>query len=287
MKARVRALLSVAALAGLLLLPGGALACACCSNAGEYHIGFGAPGERELGLLRRVRFAGTARLFLTEAGLEESARGLAHHAENYTLSGSLVGRVWRLTFREGSASGTLDLPMPAKMLSYRADIHDGQTSPGGGPLLYKEWRFEGQAGGTGLFRQGIVAPTRYFLVLQGRGNACDNAEDFTHWRLKITGKKADYAFFGELGRPRPEAAKTAAAGYRIEPEDQLDIRIDAMHIYSPRIDVDARGMIDLPFTGEVRAAGRTAAELAAELERALARFLKAPKVHVRVLGPGG
>jgi hypothetical protein len=41
-------------------------------------------------------------------------------------------------------------------------------------------------------------------VLQGRGNSCDGAEDFTHWQLKIAGKKADYAFYGELGAPVPE-----------------------------------------------------------------------------------
>jgi hypothetical protein len=41
-------------------------------------------------------------------------------------------------------------------------------------------------------------------VLQGRGNSCDTAEDFTHWRLKITGNKADYAFYGELSTPVPD-----------------------------------------------------------------------------------
>ncbi|PWT83255.1 MAG: hypothetical protein C5B44_00905, partial [Acidobacteria bacterium] len=80
-------------------------------------------------------------------------------------------------------------------------IHDGKVNGGGGPLLYKEWRFEGLVNGTGFFQPGIIAPTKYFLVLQGRGNGCDNAEDFTHWRLEITGKKAGYALYGELGKP--------------------------------------------------------------------------------------
>jgi hypothetical protein len=191
-------------LASLLFMPSSVWACACCSNTGAYHIGFRKPAAHELSLLKRMRFGGTAYLFLTEAGLEEDAQGLASPAENYSLSGSFVGNVWRLTFREGGKSGALNLPLPAKMLSYAADIHDGQTSGGGGPSLYKEWRFEGQVSGTGFFRAGIVAPTRYFLVLQGRGNGCDNAEDFTHWRLAITGRKADYAFYGELGEPTPE-----------------------------------------------------------------------------------
>ncbi|MGI8641023.1 MAG: hypothetical protein ACR2MG_13900 [Pyrinomonadaceae bacterium] len=67
------------------------------------------------------------------------------------------------------------------------------------PLLYKEWRFKGNVQiGNGFFQTSIVQPTTYFLVLQGRGNGCDNPEDFTHWRLEIAGKKASYAFFGEL-----------------------------------------------------------------------------------------
>jgi hypothetical protein len=151
--------------------------------------------------MQQVRFGGTAHLYLTEADLDESAKGLAHRAESYSVKGSLVGNVWRLEFSEGNKSGTLSLPLPPKVLSYAADIRDGQTSGGGGPLLYKEWRFEGHAQGTGFFRAGIVAPTKYFLVLQGRGNACQSAEDFRHWYLKITGRKADYAFYGELANP--------------------------------------------------------------------------------------
>jgi hypothetical protein len=194
-------LFSSAVLAGLLLLPASAWACACCSHTGAYHIGFDKPGEYELNLLKQMRFDGTAYLFLTEADMEESAKGLAHRAEHYTLSGSLVGNSWKLTFREGGKSGTLSLPLPAKMLSYVADIRDGQTSDGGGPLLYKEWRFEGQVSGTGFFQPGVRGPAKYFLVLQGRGNGCTNAEDFSHWRLQVTGRNADYAFYGELAQP--------------------------------------------------------------------------------------
>jgi hypothetical protein len=202
-KARRLLLISWAVLACIALLPGRALACACCTNAGDYFIGFDKPSEYELGLMGGMRFGGAAHLYSTEAGPEESARGLDGAAETYAVSGSLVGRAWRLTFRDGNKTGTLSLPLPAKMLSYKADIRDGQTSPGGGPLLYKEWRFEGPVSGTGIFRAGIEGPTKYFLVLQGRGNACDDAENFKHWRLKVTGRKAEYAFYGELAGPSP------------------------------------------------------------------------------------
>jgi hypothetical protein len=86
------------------------------------------------------------------------------------------------------------------MESYQVDIHDGKQSGGGGPLLYKEWRFEGRVNGSGIFRSETVVPIRYYLVFQGRGNACDNAKDFANWRLEVSGKKAGYAFYGNLAQ---------------------------------------------------------------------------------------
>ena len=164
------------------------------------------PDEVKLGEMKRIRFGTKADLWTGEADAEVAAKGLTHPADTYSLSGSLVGNVWKLTFRDGEESGTLDLPLPVKMLRFAADIHDGRTKQPGypEPVLYKEWRFEGDANGTGVFKAGIVARTKYFLVLQGRGNSCDTAEDFTHWRLKITGNKADYAFYGELSAPIPD-----------------------------------------------------------------------------------
>ena len=213
MMARRGRLFWLAALALLLLLPGRAWACACCSNAGDYYVGLGRPDAFRVNLMKEMRFGGTAQLYLTEADMEEDTKGLAHRAERYAVSGSLVGGAWKLTFRDGNKSGTLSLPLPVRMSSYAADIRDGQTSPGGGPLLYKEWRFEGPVRGTGLFQPGVAAPARYVLVLQGRGNACENSEDFTHWRLQVTGRRADYAFYGELSNPnRPSAQWRSAAG---------------------------------------------------------------------------
>ena len=202
MKSRIQPLFSLAILASLLLCPSRAWACACCSEPGEYRISSGRPSSSDLSLVRAIRFGDTANLFLTEADLEEDAKGLAQPAETYSLNGSLVGRAWKLIFRDGSKSGILTLPLPMKMLSYAVDTRDGRTSAGGGPLLYKEWRFEGPVTGTGIFQAGTTSATKYFLVFQGRGNACDNAHDFTHWRLEITGKKAAYAFYGAFAPPK-------------------------------------------------------------------------------------
>ena len=194
--------LTLFALAALLSLPAESWACACCSNEGDYYVGTGRPSEYERSIVQQIRFGRTATLYTTEADPEETAKGVAHVAEKYALGGSLGGGAWRLTFRDGSKTGTLPLPLPARWTTYTADIHDGQTSPGGGPLLYKEWRFEGQVSGTGFFKAGIVGPTKYLLVLQGRGNGCQDALDFKHWRLQVSGRKAAYAFYGELADPQ-------------------------------------------------------------------------------------
>jgi hypothetical protein len=206
MKVRTRPLFSVAMWVALLLLPNRVWACACCAHPGEYQIDFVKPDEFKLSVIKRIRFGTKAELWTGEADPEVAAEGLAHPADSYSLTGSLVGNVWKLTFRNGDESGTLNLPLPAKTLRYAADIHDGRTIGGDSrkPLLYKEWRFEGEVNGTGVFKAGITARTKYVLVFQGRGNSCDGAEDFTHWQLKITGKKADYSFYGELGAPVPE-----------------------------------------------------------------------------------
>ena len=193
------------AIATLLLLPGRVWACACCAHPGEYRIEFVKPDEFKLGEMKRMLFGTKADLWTGEAEAEDAAKGLTHPADSYSLSGSLVGNVWKLTFRNGDESGTLNLPLPAKMLRFAADIHGELAKPGyPEPLLYKEWRFEGEVHGTGVFKDGITAGTKYVLVFQGRGNSCDGAENFTHWQLKITGKNADYSFYGELGAPVPE-----------------------------------------------------------------------------------
>jgi hypothetical protein len=185
----------------LLLSSTSALACACCSNDGEYSRSTGKIRDYELELIKQIRFGNQASLFTTARDLEEDSRGIVDPKLEYSLSDSLAGRIWRLMFKDDSRSGGLNLTLPSVMERVNVDLQDGQKSGGGGPLLYKEWRFQGLVSASGFFRSGIVGPTRFNLILQGRGNGCDNAEDFKSWRLEISGKKAQYAFYGKLGKP--------------------------------------------------------------------------------------
>jgi hypothetical protein len=173
-------------------------ACACCAEPGAYSISVKKPEKFELDELRKIRFA-TANLFTTAAG-EDNIKGISSVGENYSLNGLFQGSTWKLNLKDNKGRiGTLVLPMPTTAVAFAADIHDGKQGGAGGPLLYKEWRFKYKVqSGTGIFQMGIAPATEYFLVFQGRGNVCTQAEDFTHWRLEINGRKANYAFYGEL-----------------------------------------------------------------------------------------
>lgn len=184
--------------------------CACCAEPGTYMISTGKPQQYQLDLLRDVKFDQAAMLYMTEAGFE-NIRGLASIESEFDdpswmaspggldIISSFTGRKWTFSMKSPKGRpGRLALPVPAQMVTFKVDIHDGQGG-GNGPLLYKEFRFKGTvASGNGFFASSIVRPTSYFLVFQGRGNGCDNAEDFNNWNLEITGPKARYQFFGKL-----------------------------------------------------------------------------------------
>jgi hypothetical protein len=184
----------------LVLLADKAHACACCSDPGEYRLTTDEPSDYQLGQIQMLQFAATAQRYVTDAD-DEDTTGLVATLPEYGLLATVEPKRWRLAFRTADGkTGVLTLPLPSKITTLAADIRDGEKSGGGGPLLYKEWRFEGTATGEGIFQE---ASTHYTLIFQGRGNRCDNAEDFKHWRLELSGKKTACAFFGELVTANP------------------------------------------------------------------------------------
>lgn len=201
---KFRSTLLLVLLTVFFIFPTDAFACACCSEDGTYSIWTGKPDGYYLETLGNMKFAKDAELYMDAAGFD-NIKGIAGMTDDidflkFGLTDSFMAKTWKMNFKaKNGKTGTLVLPLPAQMVSFKADIHDGEKSGGGGPLLYKEWRFKGTVqSGNGIFAAGIMKPTAYFLVLQGRGNGCDNAEDYTHWRLEIGGKRADYKFTGKL-----------------------------------------------------------------------------------------
>jgi len=188
----------------LLSLSDSAFACACCSERGFRSTVVGALDDYQLGLLKDMKMADSAELYVDEAGFE-SIRGLAEldkefndgGLESIDLISSYLNNAWKVTIKTPKGkTGTLTLPRPAKVTVFKVDLFEKAE---GDPLLYKEFAFSGVVGsGTGAFKAGIAPATKYNLVFMGRGNMCDNAEDFQNWRLEVNGTKARYAFFGKM-----------------------------------------------------------------------------------------
>ena len=193
-----------------VMFTGNAFACACCAEPGTYYLRTSKPDSFYLGLLNEFTFAPKANLYITEAGFD-MIRGLdpikaedeateVSITEDFNLAAAFVNNnAWRFTFKSpGGKIGSLMLLMPAQMVSFKVDTHDEDGRPNG-PLLYKEFRFKGSVGSaTGFTRSGIVKGTTFFLVFQGRGNGCDEVQNFKDWRLEIDGPRASYAFYGKL-----------------------------------------------------------------------------------------
>ena len=86
--------------------------------------------------------------------------------------------------------------------------------------------------------------------------------------------------------PPPDAVATSdirAPEYRIVAQDVLEVTVLQVPELSKSVTVDNKGVIALPFLGEVPVAAKTPQEVSAELTRRLgAGFMKDPQVTVRV-----
>lgn len=175
-----------------------AFACACCAEPGEWYEGTGRLEPYEIEEFRSVKFDKTASVYTTAAGFE-GMKGFPVEYESFNLSASMSPRLsLTLVFKgERGETGSLVLPLPRVATSFGADLHD-MPEGSAGPILYKEWRFNGLASGTGIFKKSVVRGTKFKLILQGRGNNCLSSSDFKNWRLDITGLRADYAFYGSF-----------------------------------------------------------------------------------------
>jgi hypothetical protein len=181
--------------------PAAVFACACCAEPGEWYEGTAKIESYEIEELRQVEFGKTASTYLNAAGFDV-VKGLPAQYESFSLLTSLSPRLsLTLTFKgERKETGSLVLALPRVATSFGADLHDAPEGSAG-PILYKEWRFEGMVSGTGFFRKGMARGTKFQLILQGRGNNCLSSSDFKNWRLNIEGPRASYSFYGDLVNP--------------------------------------------------------------------------------------
>ena len=188
----------------ILAASDGAFACACCTNTGQRYVEVEALDAGRLEQIESLRFGNEARLFVGE-GDPEGIAGIAEPAARYELTVSWdkarpgkTGIIFALG-NSGEGAGTLSLAVPQKISIFEVDPRDGEDE-GMGPPLYKEWKLTGEVTGSGAFGGSGGPRQRLTLILQGGGNSCTSAEDFTHWTLVMQGPKANYTLFGDLVR---------------------------------------------------------------------------------------
>lgn len=184
----------------LLAAPFKAHACACCSDAGTWSQSTARADPEVLAIVGELgdKLGATVMLRLTPAGLEQ-IKGITAASETYSVRRLRPYRRWDLEFTDQRGNrGTLTFTIPDSAVFFAADLQDKQQAGAGGPLLYKEWRFEGPILATGIFRGGMTRNTRFRLIFQGRGNMCRNTGDFRSWILQVTGPRANYTFYGSV-----------------------------------------------------------------------------------------
>ncbi len=195
---RLRLILAVT-VAVALDAPREALACACCTNAGQRNVNVEALDQGKRALLEELRFADAAKLFLGEAD-PDSVKGIANPSTAYALTAAWQGDrlVFTLKDEQGHA-GTLAVELPNKISIFEVDPRDAPDQ-GTEPPLYKEWKLTGKVKGSGAFGPGAGPGQLLTLIVQVGGNSCTSASDFAAWTLVMQGAKANYSLFGDLER---------------------------------------------------------------------------------------
>lgn len=191
---KINSSLIFTALTVSLLLPTKVYACACCANPGTWSQTTQKLSDYDNQQINRLQFASNAKIYQTPRG--ENV-GVASNSTDYNLTLTKNQRRWNLQFKDAQGkTGTLTLNIPTNAVYFKTDL--GENRQGGETRLYKEIRLEGTVSGNGIFAKGITSNTKFRLVLQGRGNNCNAAEDFKSWNLQVFGSRADYAFYGNF-----------------------------------------------------------------------------------------
>ncbi|QGX98179.1 hypothetical protein EI983_07760 [Roseovarius faecimaris] len=179
----------------LLMLPGAALACACCAERGERYAYQVEMGGYERAELARLRADGAAKLFVTACGLD-CVTGLTDPQLDYGVEISVDegGVTFGFADAQGRARGGLEMAWPEGYVLSGVDTDPLSDAPDA--QLYTEMRLTGTARGTGDFASD--GPLSATLIYAGRGNMCLQAAGLTHWSIDVAGEGVNYRLFGGL-----------------------------------------------------------------------------------------
>jgi hypothetical protein len=181
----------------VLSAPPPALACACCTHAGQRNVATVALDSGKRQEIESLRFSAKATLFTGE-GDPDGIEGITTPSASYELTAKWLDDKLVLSFRDKLGhTGILSIARPKTLSVFEVDPRD-RPDRGQGPTLYKEWKLSAPASGSGVFQPGIAPRQLLTLILQGGGNSCTSAIDFSHWTLVMQGPKANYTLFGDL-----------------------------------------------------------------------------------------
>lgn len=193
----------LAVIASVLLgvVPGSALACACCTELGQRFEGTEAVSKFIRDEVAGIRFAPTATLYNGDRGADgvEGVRAPSGKPYTITLTRPGLPQGGMFVFDSVDAagqSGRITFAMPQRLSRLEVDPRSEAKTVGRGPTLYKEWRLEAAAKLTGIFATKQNRATAR-LIFHGRGNSCTASPDFTHWTLTISGAGVRFMLLGE------------------------------------------------------------------------------------------
>lgn len=175
------------------VLPGAALACACCADPGTRFKDVAELGDWEVAEIARLSPTSPARLYLSACGMD-CVGGIADPQTAYdvTMDATESGLTLTLSDRRGPR-GELTFAWPDSYTWFGVDTALGGR---GDTELYTEMRFRGAVSGTGDFA--LQSPQQAELVLSGSGNMCITARSFDGWMLSVSDEAAQYRLFGTL-----------------------------------------------------------------------------------------
>ena len=196
---RQRCLLTVCTAVATVLYVTPAFACACCADPGMHIEAAHDLEDYERDELGRLRFSESAQLYTTDAFPEDIKGVTSPSLDAYVLKTDTSSKGWTFEVADKAGNtGSIAFAIPTRIEWFFVDPRTGESP--GSPQLYKEWRLVSTVQLSGTVAK-VANNADATLILQGRGNGCTMAEDFTHWILKVRGPEVQFSLIGKMAKP--------------------------------------------------------------------------------------
>lgn len=181
----------------ILTTTSGAIACACCANAGYRDQSKLPVSSYDIDVLSALKPAGPGNLYVT-ACADECVIGINWFDETVATSFGVSGNLITIVLNANTSARTVLSAQIPEELTYSAS----DPKPGDGSLtisLRSEFQIPLQLFGSGPGWTGGAKAVSANLILLGQGNACPDIEMTNYWLLDVGGPK-DNAWFRLYGK---------------------------------------------------------------------------------------